>query len=188
MKIIETDASNIGYGGILSGNFGHITPNCKLEKLKTLELDEEIHDKVYSFLYTSGSVSDYESDSGSEEEIDLPDLSYNNQHVNMNACNNCHGDICSCENDEFYKLQSQFEDLNLNTITFGNFGHITPNCSEEDIDLPDLFDNNPHVNTNACNKCHGDICSCENDEFYKLQSQFEDLNLNTITFDNVIEL
>ncbi|KAG5585619.1 hypothetical protein H5410_046053 [Solanum commersonii] len=27
------------------GNFGHITPNCKLEKLKALELDEEVHDK-----------------------------------------------------------------------------------------------------------------------------------------------
>ncbi|KAG5609799.1 hypothetical protein H5410_021080 [Solanum commersonii] len=75
------------------GNFGHIAPNCKLEKLKTLDLDEEIHDKVYSFLYTSGSESDYDSDSDSEEEIDLPDLSNNNQHVNMNAFNNCHGDI-----------------------------------------------------------------------------------------------
>jgi len=33
------------------------------------------------------------------------------------------------------------------------------------------------------------ICSCEDDEFfYKLQSQFEDLNIQTITSENVIEL
>ncbi|KAG5592672.1 hypothetical protein H5410_043186 [Solanum commersonii] len=41
--------------------------------------------------------SDFDSDSASEEEIDLPDLSDNNHHVNMNAYNNCHDDICSCE-------------------------------------------------------------------------------------------
>uniref|UniRef100_M1DIL5 Zinc knuckle family protein n=1 Tax=Solanum tuberosum TaxID=4113 RepID=M1DIL5_SOLTU len=58
--------------------------------------------------------------------------------------------------------------------------------SEEGIDLLDLSDSNQHGNT--CNTCHGDICSCENDEFYKIQSQFEDLNINTITSDNVIEL
>ncbi|KAG5632137.1 hypothetical protein H5410_003854 [Solanum commersonii] len=58
----------------------------------------------------------------------------------------------------------------------------------KEVNLPDLSDNNQHVNMNACNTCQGDICSCENDEFYKLQSQFEDLNINTITSDNVIEL
>ncbi|KAG5619565.1 hypothetical protein H5410_004783 [Solanum commersonii] len=41
---------------------------------------------------------------------------------------------------------------------------------------------------NTCNAYYGNIYSCENDEFYKLQSQFEDLNINTITSDNIIEL
>ncbi|KAG5599211.1 hypothetical protein H5410_030581 [Solanum commersonii] len=115
------------------GNFDHIAPNCKFEKLKTLELDEEIHDKVYSFLYTSGSKSDYDSDSGSEEEIDLLGLSDSNQHDKINTCNACHGDICSCENDEFYKLQSQFEDLNINTITTDNVIELLKEVTDNNL-------------------------------------------------------
>ncbi|KAG5590575.1 hypothetical protein H5410_041089 [Solanum commersonii] len=86
--------------------FGHIALNCRLEKLKTLELEEDMHDKIYSFLYTSGFEFDYDNDDYSESST-------------IDACK-CRGDICSCEHDECYKLQSQFEDMNINTITSDN--------------------------------------------------------------------
>lgn len=61
-------------------------------------------------------------------------------------------------------------------------------------------DNNKFDHSNQCVKCAGNTCMCEQDEFYKLQSQFEDLNLDKlqtqfedlnfhmISSDNVIQL
>ncbi|XP_047263645.1 uncharacterized protein LOC124896150 [Capsicum annuum] len=81
------------------GNLGHIAPNCKLQKLKSLGLADDIHDQVYYLLYTSGFMSDYNCDFDSENNIELPNSS-DSDYDNIYA--DCNGDIYADHPNAFW--------------------------------------------------------------------------------------
>ncbi|KAG5630650.1 hypothetical protein H5410_002367 [Solanum commersonii] len=137
------------------GKFGHIAPNCRLEKLKTLELEEDMHDKFYSVLYISGSESDYYDDdySKSGSETNKPETFGNTQSATIDACK-CRCDICSCENDEFYKLQSQFEYMNIKNITSDNVIKLLKEVTDKTLreKIIQLAGNNKASSSNVVEK------------------------------------
>ncbi|KAG5630956.1 hypothetical protein H5410_002673, partial [Solanum commersonii] len=91
----------------------------------------------------------------------------------------------------FTKNSSRRELTKIKSYKYRKFGHITPNYYDSESSSDNEVDQiESSVNNQSADSCkfQGDTCYCEDDEFYKLQSQFEDMIIHTITYDNVIEL
>ncbi|XP_047250003.1 uncharacterized protein LOC124885803 [Capsicum annuum] len=110
--------------------YGHISPNCKLQKLKTLNLSDDIQNQVYNLLYTSDSDSD--SDFTSETDFQLPDS--DNHLEQPEKCVDCDNHDCNCD-EAMYKLQAQFEDIDLDvkTITSENVLELLKEVTDEKL-------------------------------------------------------
>uniref|UniRef100_A0A3Q7GK02 CCHC-type domain-containing protein n=1 Tax=Solanum lycopersicum TaxID=4081 RepID=A0A3Q7GK02_SOLLC len=107
------------------GRVGHYARDCKVkDKIKSLNLDDNIKDSLCKILLNSSPEGSGPDDSGGEESYTSEDLRvlHDESYISSSdrECTPCKkGETCEDEQntDEFYKLYSQFKDLNINVIS-----------------------------------------------------------------------
>ncbi|KAG5568232.1 hypothetical protein H5410_064752 [Solanum commersonii] len=103
------------------GRYGHYAKDCRVkEKIKNLNIDDNLKDSLYKIMLNSdsesGSYSSRESSSTSE---DLKALQQEDYMTSEDECSPCQQGL-ACEKDDdgddLYKIYEQFKELSLNVI------------------------------------------------------------------------
>uniref|UniRef100_A0A7N0TRA8 Uncharacterized protein n=1 Tax=Kalanchoe fedtschenkoi TaxID=63787 RepID=A0A7N0TRA8_KALFE len=105
---------------------GHCANKCKMkEKIKNLNLDEEIKDSLKNYLINSDSEtesnSETETETDSSENTEIRNLNDTSEEEDNACCSSC-DKTCSKQNNEdgIYKLISQFKDTGSLNVLKGN--------------------------------------------------------------------
>ncbi|KAH0776463.1 hypothetical protein KY290_007874 [Solanum tuberosum] len=104
------------------GRFGHYAKDCRVkEKIKCLDVDDNMKDSLYKIMLNSDSGRSESEDSSIEESStseDLKALQQEDYITSEDECSPCQQGL-QCEKDEeddLYKIYSQFKELSLNVI------------------------------------------------------------------------
>ncbi|KAG5630647.1 hypothetical protein H5410_002364 [Solanum commersonii] len=103
--------------------FGHHAKDCRVkEKIKSLDVSDNMKDSLYKIMLNSDSGRSESEDSSSEESSTSEDLKALHQEdyiTSEDECSPCQQGL-QCEKDEeeddLYKIYSQFKELSLNVI------------------------------------------------------------------------
>ncbi|KAG5615834.1 hypothetical protein H5410_015658 [Solanum commersonii] len=103
------------------GRYGHYAKDCRVkEKIKNLDIDDNMKDSLYKIMLNSdsGSGSEYNSREYSSTSEDLKALQQEEYGTSEDECSPCQQGM-ACEKDDeddLYKIYEQFKEMSLNVI------------------------------------------------------------------------
>ncbi|KAG5615832.1 hypothetical protein H5410_015656 [Solanum commersonii] len=101
--------------------YGHYAKDCRVkEKIKNLDIDDNMKDSLYKIMLNSdsGSGSEYNSREYSSTSEDLKALQQEEYGTSEDECSPCQQGM-ACEKDDeddLYKIYEQFKEMSLNVI------------------------------------------------------------------------
>ncbi|KAG5579517.1 hypothetical protein H5410_050144 [Solanum commersonii] len=120
--------------------FGHYAKDCRVkEKIKSLDVDDNMKDSLYKIMLNSDSERSESDDNSSEESSTSEDLKALQQEGYMTSedeCSPCQQGL-QCEKeeeeDDLYKIYSQFKELSLNVINNDDVLDLLKNIKDPEV-------------------------------------------------------
>uniref|UniRef100_M1DJH6 CCHC-type domain-containing protein n=1 Tax=Solanum tuberosum TaxID=4113 RepID=M1DJH6_SOLTU len=121
------------------GRFGHYANDCRVKEKKNLDIDDNIKDSLYKIMLNSDSGKSESDDSSSEESSTSEDIRALQQEnlykTSEDECLPCQQGL-KCEEeeeDDLYKIYSQFKDLSLNVIDNDDVLDLLKNIKDPEV-------------------------------------------------------